>query len=65
MIMKDVTGKTLLIGDKVVATFDGYADLEVALVTSFTPKKIGLIRRSNGGYYTKFPIQVSLVEKVS
>ncbi len=60
---KDVSGKRLDVGDRIATIFTGgRIRLEVVTIRSFTKFKIGVIDAA-GNYRTKFPCQVSLVEK--
>ena len=57
--MKDVTGNTLQIGDKVATTVSCYEELQIVYVTGFAPCKIRVNKESiEGKGSCKFPSQV-------
>lgn len=61
--MRDVTGKVLAVGDRIVYSSGTYADLRPGYVVGFTPKciKVGPTLSSTG--IVKSPDQVAKVEK--
>lgn len=64
--MKDVCGKKLAIGDKVVTNFRGYTDrLTICDIEGFTSQKVSLSK--NGQHCgLKFPHQIAIVfDKIS
>lgn len=64
----DVDYRSLKVGDRVAATYVGYPDLRVGVITRFTPKKIvvGFKGMTNDGTLYeehKFPSQICLISK--
>lgn len=67
---QDFQGRSLVVGDRVAATLNGYSPLIALVVVGFTDKKIRLIRDpevygtdiyKEGKTYLKFPEEVTLI----
>lgn len=61
-MLKDVTGKDLAVGDKVVYSGGGYMDLSVGYVVGFTPKRIKVARSLASEGSVKTSEQVAKVD---
>lgn len=63
--MKDVSKRTLAIGQTVATMFDGYtASLQLCTVVGFSPKKVLLVKvnSTDTNQYHKFGEQVCIVD---
>ncbi len=58
----DVSGKRLYLGDKIATAFSGKSELKLLVIRNFTRYKICVID-TEGNYRTRYPYQVSLVER--
>lgn len=60
--MRDVAGNIMVVGDMVAVTVVRYANLVMAQVIGFTPKKIRIrIHNSSSDVETRFSDQVAVV----
>lgn len=59
---KDVTGKNLSVGDRIVYSGGGYMDLTVGFVVGFTPKRIKVGRTVSSEGTVKTSAQVAKVD---
>jgi len=59
---KDCLGIPLKEGDLIGYASSSYADVQIGVVTGFTPKKIKISRRDGKGNFTKFPFQIVSIE---
>ncbi len=58
----DCMGIPLKDGDLVAFAQSNYADVQIAVIVGFTPKKIKMKRQNGTGHFTKFPNQIVSIE---
>lgn len=59
--MEDVAGKSLSVGQRVVTTVSGYAELQIGKVYGLTAKKVKIMLEEDDEEILRSPHQVAII----